>query len=62
MSELFLGFWVLVSVDFGGFYFGGNYCLVVIDDYFRFFVVEIVSSTFVRIVIFVLDKIFVTYG
>ena len=40
----------------------GDYCLVVIDEYSRFPVVELVKSTSARSVIPVLDKIFATHG
>lgn len=33
-----------------------------IDEYFRFFVVEVVRSIFVEIVILVVDKVFCIYG
>ena len=41
---------------------GGIYLLVVIDDYSRFPVVEILSSTYARTVIPRLDRIFSEYG
>lgn len=54
--------WQTLSADFGGPYPSGHYCLVVIDEYSRFPVVEIVSSTSAKSVIPVLDKIFATHG
>ncbi len=49
MSPLPKGPWQNLSVDFGGDYPSGHYCLVVIDEYSRFPVVEIVSSTSDRV-------------
>ena len=62
MSELPSAPWQSVSADFSGPYPCGHYVLVVIDNYSRFPVAEIVSSTSSRIVIPVLDKIFSTHG
>ena len=62
MSELPAGPWRSVSADFCGPYPSGDYCLVVIDDYSRFPVVEIIKSTSTSSVIPVLDKIFATHG
>ena len=54
--------WKMLSADFGGPYPSGHYCLVVIDEYSRFPVVEVLSSTSASCVIPVLDKIFATHG
>lgn len=62
MSELPDRPWQSLSADFGGPYPSGDYCLVVIDEYSRFPVVELVKSTSARSVIPVLDKIFATHG
>ena len=62
MSDLPSAPWVDVSADFSGPYPTGEYLLVVIDDYSRFPVVEIVRSTSGNTVIPVLDKIFAVHG
>ena len=49
-----------VSVDFAT--LDSDYSLVLLDEYSRFLIVEIVSSTSVNIVIPKLDKIFSKYG
>ena len=62
MSELPDRKWQCLSADFGGPYPSGHYCLVIIDEYSRFPVVEIVKSTSAKTVIPVLDKVFSTFG
>ena len=62
MSDLPDKKWQAVSVDFSGPYPSGDYCFVVIDEYSRFPVVELVKSTSAKCVIPVLDKIFATHG
>ena len=62
MSELPDRKWQCLSADFGGPYPSGHYCLVIIDEYSRFPVVEIVMSTSAKTVIPVLDKVFSTFG
>ena len=63
MSELLKAPWTEVSVDFGIAPTGLNeYFLVVIDDYSRFPIVELVPSTSAKSVIPVLDKIFSKFG
>ena len=52
------GPWQSLSADFGGPYPSGHYCLVVIDEYSRFPVVEIVKSTSAKSVISVFLIIF----
>ena len=60
MSELPKSAWVEVSVDFAT--LDSEYLLVVLDEYSRFPIVEIVSSTSANVVIPKLDKIFSEYG
>ncbi len=62
MSELPDRKWQCLSVDFGGPYPSGHYCFVIIDEYSRFTVVEIVKSTSAKNVIPVLDKVFSMFG
>lgn len=62
MSDLPDRPWQFLSADFCGPYPSGDYCLVVIDEYSRFPVVELVKSTSNHSVIPVLDKIFATHG
>ena len=53
--------WQCVSIDFSG-PFLNDYCLVVIDEYSRFPVVEIVTSTAANKVIPVSYKVLSTHG
>ena len=53
--------WQCVTIDFSGPFPNGDYCLVVIDEYARFPVVEIVTSTAANKVIPVLDRVFPTH-
>lgn len=62
MIEIFDEFWFCVFVDFCGLFLIGEYLLVVIDDYLRYFVVEVLWFIFVRFVIFLFDKIFLLFG
>ena len=62
MSDLPERPWQCICADFGGPYPSGDYCLVVIDEYSRFPVVELVRSTSSRSVIPIMDKIFATHG
>lgn len=62
MSELPNKPWECLSADFGGPYPSGDYCLVVMDEFSRFPIVEIIKSTSSRTVIPVLDKIFSVHG
>ena len=48
--------------DFSGPYPSGEYCLIVVDDYSRYPVVELVSTTSATAVIPSLDKIFSMFG
>lgn len=54
--------WTHLSCDFCGPFPSGDYLLVVIDDYSRFPIVDILRSTSARSVIPRLDKIFSEYG
>ena len=56
------GTWKEVAVDFTGPFAGGEYLLVVIDEYSRFPEVEIVYSTSANAVITKLDAIFARQG
>ncbi|XP_053380302.1 uncharacterized protein K02A2.6-like [Mercenaria mercenaria] len=51
-----------VSLDFAGPFPDGKYLLVLIDEYSRFPIVEIINSTSSKTVIPVLDKIFSEFG
>ena len=62
MSELPDYCWQKVSADFAGPFPSGDYALVIIDEYSRYPVVEIVKSTSSRVVIPVFDKIFSMFG
>ena len=63
MSELPRAPWTEVSIDFGLAPTGSSeYLLVVVDDYSRFPVVELVRSTSANAVIPCLDKVFSEYG
>ena len=62
MSDLPDGPWQSLSVDFCGPFPGNVYCLVVIDEYSRYPVVENVYSTSSKAVIPVLDKLFSMLG
>jgi hypothetical protein len=54
--------WQRVSMDFCGPFNSGDYIMVLIDDYSRFPVVEIIRSTAAQTVIPRLDKIFAVFG
>ena len=58
MTELPERPWQKISLDFSGPYPTGEYCLIVVDDYSRYPVVELVSTTSAAVVIPRLDKIF----
>jgi transposase InsO family protein len=51
-----------VSIDFCGPFPDGKYLMVVIDEYSRFLIVEILNTVSARTVIPALDKIFSEYG
>ena len=61
MSELPSGPWINVSVDFADLP-SGEHLLVITDDYSRFPVVEIVTSTSAKAVIPKLDRVFALFG
>ena len=46
MTELPERPWQKISLDFRGPYTSGEYCLIVVDDYSRYHVVELVGTTF----------------
>ena len=60
MSKLPSGPWQEVSIDFC--HVGNEYALVIIDDYSRYPVVEIVSTTSSAAVIPKLDSVFSIFG
>ena len=62
MAELPERPWQKGSHDFSGPYPSGEYCLIVVDYYSRYLVVELVSSTSAAAVIPRLDKIFFMFG
>ena len=62
MSDLPRGNWLNLSFDFCGPLSSGQYLLVMIDEYSRFPVVEVLRSTAAETVIPVVDKVFCTYG
>lgn len=62
MTELPEEPWQNISVDFCGPYPTGEYCLVMVDDYSRYPVVEVIHSTSAAAVIPKLDKIFAMFG
>lgn len=61
MSDLPSGPWINVSVDFADLP-SGEHLLVISDDYSRFPVVEIVSSTSAKAIIPKLDRVFAMFG
>ena len=62
MSNLPSGPWREVSIDFCGPYPTGEYLLVIIDDFSRFPIVELIRSTAASSTIPHLDKIFGIFG
>ena len=62
MSPLPRGPWLNVSIDFCGPIPSGEYLLVMVDEFSRYPVVEIVRSTAAEIVIPVVDKVFSLFG
>ena len=62
MSELPDGPWEKLSTDFHGPLPSGHYLLVIIDQYSRYPVVEIVKSTSAKATIPIYDKIFGLFG
>lgn len=62
MSELPNHPWEHVAIDFCGPLPSGHYLLVIVDEYSRFPVVEIVASTAAKATILALHKTFATFG
>ena len=62
ISDLPRGPWLNLSIYFCGPLPSGQYLLVMIDEYSRFPVVEVVRSNSAETVIPVVDKVFSTYG
>ena len=62
MTELPERPWQKISLDFRGPYPSGEYCLIVVDDYSRYPVAELVSTTSAAAVILRLDKHFSMFG
>ena len=62
MTELPERPWQKISLDFSGPYPSGEYCLIVVDDYSRYPVVEFISTTSAAAVIPRLDKFFSMFG
>ena len=62
MSELPSGPWENISIDFCGPLPSGNYLFVMVDEYSRYPIVEIVKSVSVRYIIPILDKVISTFG
>ncbi|XP_052780716.1 uncharacterized protein K02A2.6-like [Mya arenaria] len=62
MSEMPSGPWMNLSADFCGPLQTGDYLLVIVDEYSRYPIVEIVKSVSANTVIPVLDKIIAMFG
>ena len=62
MSELPEGSWQQVSMDFCGPLPAGEYILVIVDEYSRYPVVEVVTLTSAKTVLPVVDKVFSMFG
>ena len=62
MSQLPRGPWLNVSIDFCGPLPSGEYLLVMVDEFSRYPLVEIVRSTAAETVIPVVDKVFSLFG
>ncbi|PFX29405.1 Uncharacterized protein K02A2.6 [Stylophora pistillata] len=62
MTELPERPWQKISLDCSGPYPSGEYCLIVVDDYLRYPVEELLSTTSAVAVIPRLDKIFLMFG
>ena len=62
MSDLPEAPWLDISADFYGPLPTGEYLLVIIDEYSRYPVVEIIRSTSANTVIPVFDKVFSMFG
>ena len=62
MSELPSGPWENISIDFCGPLPSGNYLFVMVDEYSRYPIVEIVKSVSAKSTIPILDKVISTFG
>ena len=62
MSQLPKSVWTELSADFTGPMPDGSYLLIIVDEYSRFPLVEIVNSTSADTVIPVFEKVFATFG
>ena len=62
MSQMTNGPWEKLSIDFYGPLSNGKYLLVLIDDYSRYPVVKIITSTAAKVVIPSLDDVLATFG
>ena len=62
MTELPKGPWQRVLIDFSGPYPSHDYCILVVDNYTRYPVVEIVRTTSAAAVIPKLDEVFALFG
>ena len=62
MSELPDGPWMNISMDFCGPIPSGEYLFVIVDEYSRFPVVEIVNNLSAEKIIPVVDKVFSTFS
>lgn len=54
--------WENLSVDFCGFLLFGDYLFVIIDEFFRYLVVEVIGLILVNVIIFVFDKVIFVFG
>jgi len=62
MSQLPKSVWTELSADFAGPMTDGSYLLIVVDEYSRFPVVEVIHSTSADTVIAAFEQIFATFG
>lgn len=49
-------------MDFCGLFLNGLYLMVVIDDYLKYFVIEILLKILVKVVLLKFDSVFVLFG
>jgi hypothetical protein len=62
MSELPKGPWLKLSLDFCGPLPSGDYLMVIVDEYSRYPIVEVIRSTSADVVIPEVDKVFALFG
>ena len=62
MSHIPNGPWEELSIDFYGPLSNEKYLLVLIDDYSRYPIVKMITSTAAKVVIPALDEILATFG